>query len=51
MIMVGPLGVKANLADPNPNPNPTLMTHLWGANRTTHVIAMVERHWMIIYVH
>ena len=22
MLMVGPLGVKANLADPNPNPNP-----------------------------
>ena len=22
MIMVGPLGEKANLADPNPNPNP-----------------------------
>ena len=22
MPMVGPLGVKANLADPNPNPNP-----------------------------
>ena len=22
MLIVGPLGVKANLADPNPNPNP-----------------------------
>ena len=50
MILVGPLGVKANFEDPNPNPNP-IDTFVGGKRDYMHVIAMVERHWMIICVH
>ena len=49
MLMVGPLGVKANLADPNPNPNPN--DTCVGGKSDYRCDCMVERHWMIIYVH